>query len=260
MTSHAHIITEPADRSAALHELLPAGRPAIAQLCAGRQSPARPGRRSLWFLGLLLAWLGANWLAAADKAPARAPASAPAPAPVKSFEDFKILYERNVFNPNRRPQRAGTVEYVKPKKVEGFSLVGTMIYEQGSYAFFNGSEAKYRTAVTVSNSLAGLKLIDITPNSVKFNSASNILELTMDKQLKREDEGEWQLVTGAGSWDAPAASSSDRDRSSERDRSSSRDRSERASSVSGGATGRSGGSASAEEVLKRLMQRREQEK
>lgn len=251
MTLHAYI-AKPAARGSAFDRPFRAGKPALEKPGGDRPSVAHPRRLSLWLLALLLAWLGANPLAAADKAPAAAPAL--------KFEDFKIVYERNIFSPSRRAQQPGAGERVTPKKVEGFSLVGTMIYEQGSYAFFNGSEAKYRTAVTVSNTLAGLKLIEITPNSVKFNSASNIFELTMDKQLKREDEGEWQLVTGAGSWDAPAASSSDRDRSSERDRSSRRDRSERDSSVSGGASGRSGASASAEEVLKRLMQRREQEK
>lgn len=251
MTLHAYI-AKPAAPGSAFDRPFRAGKPALEKPGVDWPSAVHPRRRSLWLLALLLSWLGANPLAAADKAPAAAPAL--------KFEDFKIVYERNIFSPSRRAQQPGAGERVKPKKVEGFSLVGTMIYEQGSYAFFNGSEAKYRTAVTVSNTLAGLKLIDITPNSVKFNSASNILELTMDKQLKREDEGEWQLVPGAGSWDAPAASSSDRDRSSERDRSSRRDRSERDSSVSGGATGRSGAGASAEEVLKRLMQRREQEK
>jgi hypothetical protein len=259
MTLHT-CIAKPAAPGSAFDRPFRSGRPALEQPCVDRPSAVHHRSLSLWLLALLLSWLGANPLAAADKAPAAAPA-------VK-FEDFKIVYERNMFSPSRRSQRPGAVQFVRPKKVEGCSLVGTMIYEKGSYAFFNGSEAKYRTAVTVSNTLAGLKLIDITPNSVKFSSASNILELTMDKQLKREDEGEWQLVTGAGSWDASAASSSDRDRSSDRDQSSERDRSSRrdrsgrdsSSSVSGGATGSSGGSASAEEVLKRLMQRREQEK
>jgi hypothetical protein len=253
MTLHA-CIAKPAAPGSAFDRPFRAGRPALEQPGVDRPSAVQPRSLSLWLLALLLSWLGANPLAAADKAPAAAPAL--------KFEDFKLLYERNIFSPSRRSQRPGAVEIVRPKKVEGFSLVGTMIYEKGSYAFFNGSEAKYRTAVTVSNTLAGLMLIDITPNSVKFNSASNLFELTMDKQLKREDEGEWQLVTGAGSWDGPAASSSDRDQSSERDRFSRRDRSGRDSSpsVSGGATGSSGGSASAEEVLKRLMQRREQEK
>ena len=59
------------------------------------------------------------------------------PAQGRDFPAFKLIYERNIFNPNRRPLsvRAAESEPVKPAKIERFSLIGTLIYEDGSFAF-----------------------------------------------------------------------------------------------------------------------------
>jgi hypothetical protein len=178
-------------------------------------------------------------------------------APVtRDFNTFKIIVERNIFNPNRRPgQRPGDRgEAPKPVKTDGLSLVGTLVYDTNAYAFFDGSDARFRTVLQTSNSLSGLTLVEITPDRVKFNTASNTLELPIGMQLKRQEEGPWLLVAEAGSWAPTSDSSAAGDRPpGERPGGggSSGGNSSSASSNSGG-----GGS---DEVLKRLMQKREQE-
>ncbi len=162
------------------------------------------------------------------------------PAQGRDFPAFKLIYERNIFNPNRRPLsvRAAESEPVKPAKIERFSLIGTLIYEDGSFAFFDGTEAQYRTVLKPSSTIAGFKLLEITLNHVTLNSASNTIELPMGMQMKRHDEGDWQLVAGTETGGTPGSGSDTKEKSSEE---------------------APGSEAGADEVLKRLMQKREQE-
>ncbi len=172
------------------------------------------------------------------------------PARPQDFESFKLLYTRNIFDPNRQPSAGpGRRPVPRPKKIDGLALVGTLIYDQAAYAFFKGSEARYQTALSLSNTIDGLKLIEIGPDSVKFSAPSNsIIELALDKQLRREDEGPWQLSSSPMSWDsAPAGALS-----SESPSRAFTGRDSRAASSSS-----SGGSA--DDIIKRLMQKREQE-
>ncbi len=164
----------------------------------------------------------------------------------QGFEAFKLVYNRNIFDPNRRPSSGpGRARAPRPKKVEGISLVGTMIYGQAAYAFFKGSDAKFQTALSLSNTVAGLTLIAIQPDCVKLSSASNsVLELGLDKQLRRDDDGEWQLATSPVSYENTGTNSGSGGSTGSRE-----------SVSTAGPTSGSG----ADDIIKRLMQKREQE-
>jgi hypothetical protein len=66
-------------------------------------------------------------------------------APSRSdYTSFRIIAERNIFNPNRsgRAGRNATRrEPEKRKRVESFALVGTLSYEKGQFAFFDGASS-----------------------------------------------------------------------------------------------------------------------
>ncbi len=184
------------------------------------------------FMGLLMALFWAVSLEGAEEGVVAAQG--------RDFPAFKLIDERNIFNPNRRPgsARGAEGESVKPAKIDRFSLIGTLIYEQGSFAFFDGTEAQYRTVLKPSGTIAGFKLLEITPNHVRLNSASNTVDLPMGMQMKRQDEGDWQLVAETEIDGTPGSGSNADEKSSEES---------------------SGSEAGADEVLKRLMQKREQE-
>jgi len=223
-----------------------------------------------WLPLLLALWCGHS-SSTAENSPA---APGPAPARGTAYEDFKLIHERNIFNANRRPfsARGPRSDSAPPAKVEAFSLVGAMMSENGVYAFFDGTESKYRTVVKPAGSIAGFQVTDIHLNQVKLVGASNTFDLYMGYQMRCEDEGEWRLVTGStsgsgsGSERGPSAPPGDRERDRERDRSSERrpdsrgSRSGNVSNVSSSSSS-SGSTSSAndEEVLKRLMQQRERE-
>jgi hypothetical protein len=88
---------------------------------------------------------------------------------------------------------------------ESFSLVGTMSYEKGTFAFFDGTSAGYRKVLKLADAIAGYKVTNITPNYVKLTSGTNQLELRVGMQMRREDEGEWLLASQAEAYASAAA-------------------------------------------------------
>ena len=111
------------------------------------------------------------------------------------FSAFKILSATNIFNTKRRPgfvpsQNTGPVRY---SRVDSFALVGVMTYEKGPFAFFEGSSSEFQKVLKPDESIAGFKVGEVTPVSVKLVSPTNELELKVGMQLSRQDGGPWQL-------------------------------------------------------------------
>jgi hypothetical protein len=110
------------------------------------------------------------------------------------YQSFKIIPERNIFNPNRSARSTrNDKEPEKPKKVESFALRGTMSYEKGTFAFFEGSSSEFRKALSPNQTIAGYTITAIEPNSVKLEHGSNKVEIAVGQQMRREDEGEWTV-------------------------------------------------------------------
>ena len=152
------------------------------------------------------------------------------------YQSFKIITDRNIFDPNRSSRSSRTrTEGPKPARVESFALVGTMSYENGTYAFFDGTGSSYRKAIKTGDTIAGYKVADISADHVKLEANGQQIELSVGVQMKKQDEGEWQLAGRAESFEAssPATAATEK------------------------TDGASGGEES--DVLKKLRQKREQE-
>src|SRR5262249_468863 len=68
-----------------------------------------------------------------------------------SCQNFRIVTERNIFDPNRGPAirpRSGPT-----RSTDYFALVGTMSYEKGLFAFFDGTSSEYRKALKLGDSI-----------------------------------------------------------------------------------------------------------
>lgn len=168
-----------------------------------------------------------------------------------SFDEFKIITQRNIFDPNRRrpgePRRSE--EKPKPVRIDYLNLVGAMSYEKGRFAFFDGSSSEYRKSVKPGDSIAGYKIADVTQNKVTLENGDKKIELPVGGQMKREDEGEWRLNSSPENFASAGGSSNS------------------AGSSSYGATTSSSGSSSSSSssdeenpILKRLMEQRRQGK
>ena len=165
----------------------------------------------------------------------RGPASLEWPA-------FQVVVAGNIFDPNRRPR---TRDYVPPSRptrdADYFSLVGTMSYENGTFAFFNGSSSEFQKALKRADIIAGYKVTAIDPDSVKLSRETNQVELRVGMQMRREGDGSWFRSSSSAAYTersfepAPASTPG--------------------SVLPLGA----GASAADSDVIKRLMERREKE-
>lgn len=111
---------------------------------------------------------------------------------------FGLISDRNIFNPNRGPRSSGRTAStneapVKPIVVETFSLVGTLLHGQGQFAFFDGSGSLFKKALRVEESIGGTKLKEIGQNQVKLDVGGKEMLLAIGMQMRRQDEGPWEL-------------------------------------------------------------------
>ncbi len=169
--------------------------------------------------------------------PSRSSTNAPSSGP--GFDNFKIIPERNIFNPNRR-QRSDSRSERREDPVQFFSLVGAMQYEGKTVAFFDGSRSDFRKAFEKDSSIEGFKLVQISPKSVMLADKTNQFQLSVGMQMRRQGEEAWQMVSGNA---APTLSASNTNLVGSGQKSDSD-------------TGKSG---SSDDILKRLLQKREEE-
>jgi hypothetical protein len=142
---------------------------------------------------------GASPAAAAPRNGTQAAAATPAPraessvAPSAPFDNFRLVSDRNIFNPNRSGRRERTNED-QPPRVDVISVVGTMESDRGLRAFFDGSEASYRRAVRVGESVDQFKVTQISPNVVALEREGKSLSVRVGQQLRRAEGADWDLV------------------------------------------------------------------
>jgi hypothetical protein len=146
------------------------------------------------------------------------------------FDAFHLISERNIFNPHRSERgdnRPTTSREERRVRRDSFSLLGTMSYEKGRFAFFDGSGPDYRKVLQPDQNIAGFKITAVALTCVKLETTNGqIIDLCVGMQMSKQEEDEWHLSD-------PVSSSNP-------------------------STNGTNGLAS-DEVTKRLLQRREQE-
>jgi hypothetical protein len=167
-------------------------------------------------------------------------------APVQpDYAYFQIISERNIFNQNRSPRSRGSGRNQRGSravKFDSFTLVGMMSYGKGDVAFFDGSSSEYRKSLKAAGTIAGYKVTAITNSAVILESAGKTVELQVGSQMRREEGGQWTLAGGARTDSAGGTNSVD-------------------GSVEGVTDNSSDNSSSGagDDVLQRLLKKREQE-
>ena len=162
----------------------------------------------------------------------------PATPDPRDFSAFKLIADRNIFNPNRTPGsgRAGfrpPVENRPTARAELITLVGIMAYDKGLFAFFDGTSASQRKVLRQSDTIAGYTITNVAPGLIKLVANGKGVDMRPGMQLRREDDGRWTLVARTElAVSQPTSSSLDSDAAADGDDA---------------------------EVLKKMMQKREQE-
>lgn len=193
-----------------------------------------------------------------------APARNAAAASRRDDSAFRIIGERNIFNATRSGGQVRPTSTRRPTRVDSFTLVGTMAYERGAFAFFSGSSSEFTKVVKPAGVIAGHKLVDILADAALLEADGKTVELPVGRTMRREDEGAWHPsdapagIAGQTASSGRESSSSDR---SDRYGRSGRDDADRVRRSESGADRNSAPASGANqsEILKRLMERREKE-
>src|SRR5882724_8850632 len=157
-----------------------------------------------------LAWLLFAIAAALVWLPAESFAGDTNNASTVSLQSFKIITQRNIFDPNRRAgsgERGRRIDPNRLARAEGFSLVGTLIDKRGEFAFFSGSDSKYKKVLKVAGTIADYKVTEVAPDHVQLESNGNPIKMSVGMQMKKLDAGEWQLVDGTVALAKPSETS-----------------------------------------------------
>lgn len=200
----------------------------------------KPMRTTLYFtLTIVLAGAGAF---------AQSNNQVPGPTDYAAFTRF--ITDRNIFDPNRQPHHTSSHRTVSRPQTHSasapaFSLVGTMGYEKGMFAFFNGNSADLKKALLVSGKIADYTVTKIDYGHVTLESTNQAQKLELKVgDVMREENGAWQLAAPGDTAIGTGASESSGGKSAE-------------NSGSNNSTPPSAGEAN--DILKRLMEKREQE-
>jgi hypothetical protein len=198
----------------------------------------KPTQLKFWIV-LAFALANGYWVAAQSN-------TVPGPADYAQFSHF--ITDRNIFDPNRYSHSSSGPATYRPKvsrSAPAFTLVGTMNYEKGMFAFFDGNNSDLRKVLyeSDSNSIAGYTVAEITLTGVKLQTADKKQSVQLKiGDMMRQEGSEWRLAeTGV----SPAFTSEGNAPPAE-------DASPAADSVPSSAS-------APNDILKKLMQKREQE-
>lgn len=185
-----------------------------------------------------------------------------------SLASFKLIQERNIFDPDRRrPREMRRETPVAPPREESFTLLGTMSYGERILAFFEGTQRDWSGAVELGNEVAGHTLKEVGFENVLLELKGEILALQVGAGRSKRGDADWE-TQDRDSWKGSSGGS--RSGRSSRSSSSSTFRPARpedsADAASASADGGSENAAdesvidgSASDILKQMMERRRQQ-
>jgi flavin-binding protein dodecin len=134
---------------------------------------------------------------------------------LNDFSAFKLIIDRNIFDPNRRPSRAFAAR-TERAAVDSFSLAGTISYANVLAAIFDGSKPDYHKALKTAEQIAGYTVSEIQHDAVKLSSGTNQVELKVGMQMRRSQDGKWSVSESAGSYASNSRRSDRRDNPADR--------------------------------------------
>jgi hypothetical protein len=163
-------------------------------------------------------------------------------APIATnYSSFQIIVERNIFDPNRYAHTSRSHRHSISPSAPWFSLVGTLSSRNGMLAFFDGNDSDYCKVLPPDGVIAGYKVVEITLRGAKLEAAGKPVVMKVGAQMRQQGKGEWQL---ADSGELPATTTGNETP---------------ATDETPAASPASGSGSEPNDVLKKLMQQREQE-
>jgi hypothetical protein len=122
------------------------------------------------------------------------------PTNATDFASFQIVAQRNIFDPNRVAHARFNSTHAGARVTDSFSFLGTMSYEKGNFAFFDGTSPDFRKVLKLDGDIAGFKVTTLAPKSVTLLSGTNEMVLPVGTQVRRDDDGHWVISTEPASY------------------------------------------------------------
>ena len=171
--------------------------------------------RFLFGTSLALGFLASSSLTAQNRPTVAVWPNPISPVPAApEFSAFRSIADRNIFDTSRvdRVQRNANPDAPPPPPpaAQTITLVGTMNYEKGRFAFFDSSEAAFRRVLEVNETLGEFTITTITDDSVDLHNDDRTLTLRLQQSLRRTADSPWTVS------DAPTTPSSASTQSSSR--------------------------------------------
>jgi hypothetical protein len=106
----------------------------------------------------------------------------------KSYEHFKLLRTRNIFDPDRRPAptRSEAPSPSAESRSAGVALTGTMVTEGRALAFFGSARAEYNKVATTRDVIADFTVTKISPGLVELEKGGKPVMITVGQSLPIE--------------------------------------------------------------------------
>ncbi len=168
---------------------------------------------------------------------------------MSEFESFRIVVDRNIFDPNRSPHQLNSrsVSNDPVSQPERLALLGAMVYGEEAVAFFEGTKPEYTANVNEGDTIAGYRIVEIRTDGLKLSKGERHIELPVGSVLSRQRGSEWELSLSAGRFNRSGLTSHSRE-------------SEQQGLSRGQAPSRDESSGSSyTDLLKRLKERRKRE-
>jgi hypothetical protein len=112
------------------------------------------------------------------------------------FSSFKVIAEKNIFNQSRYARTSSRSEPREVRRTapsDSLQLTGVLSYEKGDLAFFEGTRSEYQRVARLGDKLAGFSITLIGPSGVVLSTTTNKVTLPVGKQLRRHDD-EWEVA------------------------------------------------------------------
>ena len=112
-----------------------------------------------------------------------------APHGALTYESFRLLHSRNVFDPDRRPVRPANAASNAPVgRADYLALTGTLIDNDKTYAFFSGSRADFNKVLSVRDKIANATITQITPNNIVVERGGKSVNVLVGQTVPLDDK------------------------------------------------------------------------
>ena len=126
-------------------------------------------------------------VSAASAQQVKPPANAPT-GPL-TFDAFRLIHTRNVFDPDRRPVRPVRDATALPVgRADYLALTGTLSDGAKTYAFFSGSRPDFNKVLTVRDKIASATITQITPMNIVVERGGKSTNVAVGQTVPLDDK------------------------------------------------------------------------